>query len=27
VLFESEGKKLMRLPLQLIKRAHLELEF
>jgi ribosome maturation factor RimP len=27
VLFESEGKKLMKLPLRLIKRAHLELEF
>ena len=27
VLFESEGKKLMKLPLRFIKRAHLELEF
>jgi len=27
VLFESEGKKLMKLPLRLIKRAHLDLEF
>ena len=27
VLFESEGKKLMKLPLNLIKRAHLDLEF
>ena len=27
VLFESEGKKLMKLPLRLIRRAHLEVEF
>ncbi|MFA5908255.1 MAG: ribosome maturation factor RimP [Vicinamibacterales bacterium] len=27
VLFESEGKKLVKLPLSLIKRAHLDLEF
>ncbi|MSO62080.1 MAG: ribosome maturation factor RimP [Acidobacteria bacterium] len=27
VLFESEGKKLMKLPLRFIKRAHLDLEF
>ncbi|HYB93512.1 MAG TPA: ribosome maturation factor RimP [Vicinamibacterales bacterium] len=27
VLFESEGKKLMRLPLRLISRARLEVEF
>ncbi len=27
VLFESEGKKLMRLPLRLISRARLEIEF
>lgn len=27
VLFESEGKKLMKLPIRLIKRAHLDLEF
>ena len=27
VLFESEGKKLKRLPLRLIRRAHLEVEF
>src|SRR5688572_18378792 len=27
VLFESEGKKLKKLPLRLIRRAHLEVEF
>jgi hypothetical protein len=27
VLFESEGKKLMKLPLRLISRARLEVEF
>lgn len=27
VLFESEGRKLVKLPLRLIKRAHLEVEF
>jgi ribosome maturation factor RimP len=27
VLFESEGKKLVKLPLNLIKRARLDLEF
>jgi ribosome maturation factor RimP len=27
VLFESEGKKLVKLPLRLIRRAHLEVEF
>lgn len=27
VLFESEGRKLVKLPLRLIRRAHLEVEF